>query len=325
MKLLITGGSGFIGINFILHILKKYPQYQVINLDKLTYASNQKALEHLEEHENYRFIQGDICDEVLVNQIVGTVDIIVHFAAETHVDRSITDASAFIKTNVLGTFNLLNAAKSNGNIRFHHISTDEVYGSLELESKELFSEKTPYDPRSPYSASKASSDHLVRSFFHTHNLPITISNCSNNYGPYQNPEKLIPFFITNLIEGKKVTLYGDGLNVRDWLHVKDHCEAIDLIIHKGTIGETYCIGGNCELKNIEVTKEILSHFSFTENMISYVKDRKGHDRRYAIDSSKISSELGWKPKHTFKEGIKETVKWYKKNPSLWKREDELKK
>ena len=219
----------------------------------------------------------------------------------------------------MGTHVLLDAARRNGNKRFHHISTDEVFGSLKLNEKRKFNEKTPYDPRSPYSASKAASDHLVRSYFHTHNLPITVSNCSNNYGPYQYPEKLIPLFITNLIEGKKVPVYGKGLNVRDWLYVEDHCEAIDLIINEGKIGETYCIGGDCEKRNIDITKKILNYFDFDDSMIEYVEDRKGHDLRYAIDSTKIKKELGWKQKHNFKEGLKETVEWYKQNEKWWRK------
>ncbi|MCK5630064.1 MAG: dTDP-glucose 4,6-dehydratase, partial [Nanoarchaeota archaeon] len=237
------------------------------------------------------------------------------FAAESHVDRSIESSDIFVKTNVIGTHTLLEAARINGNKRFHHISTDEVFGSLEAEGK--FNELTPYDPRSPYSASKAASDHLVRAYFHTHQLPVTISNCSNNYGPYQHPEKLIPLFITNLLENKNIPVYGDGLNIRDWLHVEDHCEAIDTIFHKGKIGETYCIGGECEKTNLEITKLILKEFNKDSNWIEFVEDRKGHDMRYAIDASKIKQELGWTPKHTFEQGIKETIQWYKNNVEWW--------
>jgi len=319
MKMLITGGCGFIGSNFILYMMKKHPDYNIVNLDKLTYAGNPDNLKSIEKNQNYRFVKGDICDAILVDKLVKESDIIVHFAAESHVDRSIKDSSIFVKTNVLGTHVLLDAARRNGNKRFHHISTDEVFGSLKLNEKRKFNEKTPYDPRSPYSASKAASDHLVRSYFHTHNLPITVSNCSNNYGPYQYPEKLIPLFITNLIEGKKVPVYGKGLNVRDWLYVEDHCEAIDLIINEGKIGETYCIGGDCEKRNIDITKKILNYFDFDDSMIEYVEDRKGHDLRYAIDSTKIKKELGWKQKHNFKEGLKETVEWYKQNEKWWRK------
>lgn len=317
--ILVTGGAGFIGSNFILYMLKKHPSYKIINLDKLTYAGNLENLKSAERNPNYLFVKGDICDENLVDDLVKKSDIIVHFAAESHVDRSIKDSGVFVKTNVLGTHNLLEAARRNGNKRFHHISTDEVFGSLALKGKDRFNEKTAYDPRSPYSASKASSDHLVRAYFHTHNLPITISNCSNNYGPYQFPEKVIPLFITNLIDKKKVPLYGKGLNVRDWLFVEDHCEAIDLIMHKGKIGETYCIGGNCEKSNIELTKDILIQFGMDDSMIEYVEDRKGHDLRYAIDSSKLQKELGWKPKHNFEEGLKSTIRWYKENEAWWRK------
>lgn len=315
MRLLVTGGCGFIGSNFILYILKKYPSYEIINLDKLTYAGNKKNLESLKDSKRYTFVKGDICDKKLVNSLVSKVDIIVHFAAESHVDRSINDSDPFIMTNIIGTKILLDAALNTGRKRFHHISTDEVFGDLKEEGK--FSENTPYNPHSPYSASKASSDHLVRAYYHTYGLPITISNCSNNYGPYQFPEKLIPLFITNLIEGRKVPVYGEGKNIRDWIFVDDHNEAVDMIIHKGKIGETYCIGGNCELRNIDITKIILKEFDKDENMITYVQDRKGHDFRYAINFSKITKELGWKPKHKFKQGLKETIEWYRKNPEWW--------
>ncbi len=316
MKLLVTGGCGFIGSNFILYILDKYPDYSIINLDKLTYAGNIENLKSIEKNPRYTFVQGDICDKDLVNDLVKKVDAIVHFAAESHVDKSILHADEFVRTNVLGTQILLDAALRNGGQRFHHISTDEVYGALGKEGK--FSEKTPYDPHSPYSASKASSDHLVRAYFYTFNLPITISNCSNNYGPYQFPEKLIPLFITNLIEGKTVPVYGDGLNVRDWVHVKDHNIAVDLILHRGKVGETYCIGGDAEMTNMEITKMLISSFGLGDSSIEYVKDRKGHDFRYAINFDKLSNELGWKPKYSFEEGLRETITWYKENESWWK-------
>jgi dTDP-glucose 4,6-dehydratase len=255
MKLLITGGAGFIGSNFILYWLKKYPQDQIINLDKLTYAGNLENLKAVEKNSNYQFVKGDITDKKLVDSLMKKVDTVVHFAAESHVDRSILDPGPFIKTNIEGTYVLLEAALANKIKRFHHISTDEVFGSLPLNSKKKFNEKTPYAPRSPYSASKAASDHLVRAYHITYNLPITISNCSNNFGPYQFPEKLIPLAITNLLEGKKVPIYGDGLYVRDWLYVEDHCRALDLILHKGKIGETYFIGGLTEdISNLEVIK-----------------------------------------------------------------------
>lgn len=324
MRLLVTGGAGFIGSNFIHYILNKYPNYKIVNLDLLTYAGNLENLKDLESRElgpNYKFVKGDIADSKIVNELVKNTDIIVNFAAESHVDRSILDSKDFIRTNIIGTHVLLEAAKSasrrNGNVRFHHVSTDEVYGSLGPNDAP-FNENTLYDPRSPYSASKAASDHLVRAYFHTHNLPVTISNCSNNYGLYQFPEKLIPLFITNLIEDKKVPLYGDGMNIRDWLYVEDHCEAIDLIIHKGKIGETYCVGGNSEKTNKEITNKILELMGKGEDMIEFVKDRPGHDRRYAIDFSKIKKELDWEPKVSFKEGLKKTIEWYKNNASWWK-------
>lgn len=316
MKMLVTGGCGFIGSNFIRYMLKKYPKYKIINLDNLTYAGNLENLKDVENNKNYKFVKGDICDEILINKTIKDINLIVHFAAETHVDKSINNKEKFIKTNIFGTFNLLNAALKK-KIRFHHISTDEVFGSLELDSQKKFKETTPYAPNSVYSASKASSDHLVRAFYKTYGLPITISNCSNNYGQYQYPEKLIPLIITNLIQNKKIPLYGNGKNIRNWINVLDHVKAIDLIIHKGKIGETYCIGGNCEKSNIEIAKIILSEMNLTENKIEYVKDRPGHDLRYAINSNKIKKELGWKPTIDFKQGIKETVNWYKNNEEWW--------
>ncbi|MDD5043071.1 MAG: dTDP-glucose 4,6-dehydratase [Patescibacteria group bacterium] len=317
MKILVTGGAGFIGSNFIHHIFKNHPDYKIINLDKLTYAGNLENLTAVEKNPNYEFVKGDIGDADLVNELVKDCDAIVHFAAESHVDRSIIDSGEFVKTNVLGTQVLLEAARINSRKRFHHISTDEVFGSLELDSPKKFNEKTPYDPRSPYSASKAAADHLVRSYFHTHALPITISHCSNSYGPYQFPEKVIPLFVTNLIEGKKVPVYGDGLNVRDWIYVDDHNRGVDLILHQGKIGETYCLGGDSEKSGIEITKKILELMGYGEEMIEYVKDRPGHDRRYAVDFSKIKNELGWEPRVDFETGLKETVEWYKTHESWW--------
>jgi len=316
MHFLITGGCGFIGSNFIRYLIERYPESKIFNIDKLTYAGNLENLHSIEKNKNYHFIKGDICDKELVNNLVSEADIIVNFAAESHVDRSIENSHEFIMTNIVGTHNLLEAAKNNGNKRFHHISTDEVYGSLGNEG--FFSEQTNYDPHSPYSASKASADHLVMAYYHTHKLPVTITNCSNNYGPYQHPEKLIPYFITNLMEGKKVPVYGTGTNVRDWLFVTDHCKAIDLVINKGKLGETYCIGGDCEKTNIEITKILISAFNMGPEMIDFVEDRKGHDFRYAIDFSKITKELGWSPSYSFKDGIKETVNWYKTNDSWWR-------
>lgn len=316
MKLLVTGGAGFIGSNFIHYWLNKYPEDSIINLDLLTYAGNLENLKELESNPNYKFVQGDICDAQLVDKLVKEVDVIVHFAAESHVDRSILNSADFIRTNVEGTRVLLEAAKNNGNKRFHHISTDEVFGALSFGSPK-FSENTPYDPRSPYSASKAASDHLVRAYYHTHGLPITISNCSNNYGPYQHPEKLIPHFITNLIEGKKVTVYGEGKNIRDWIHVNDHNRGVDLILKKGKIGETYCLGGNSERSNLDMTHDILNLMSFGEDKIEYVTDRLGHDLRYAIDYSKAKTDLGFEPEISLKDGLSATINWYKNNHQWW--------
>ncbi|MDO8592449.1 MAG: dTDP-glucose 4,6-dehydratase [bacterium] len=312
MKIIVTGGAGFIGSNFIRYWLNKYPDDRLTNLDALTYAGNLENLREVEKNKNYKFIKGDICDENLVNDAVKGMDAIVHFAAESHVDRSIMDCRDFIRANVMGTRNLLDAAKNNGFVRFHHISTDEVFGSLGPRDK-AFNERTPYDPRSPYSASKAASDHLVRAYWHTHKLPITISNCSNNYGPYQFPEKVIPLFITNLMAGKKVPVYGQGENIRDWIYVDDHNAGVDAIIKKGQIGETYCLGGNSELTNLELTKKILNLMGKGEEMIEYVADRPGHDLRYAMDFSKAANELGWRPAVSFEQGLKKTIEWYKNN------------
>ncbi len=320
MNLLVTGGAGFIGSNFIRYILKKYPDYRVVNLDLLTYAGNLENLCDVEKNKNYSFVKGDIVDKVLVEKLVkdNNINLIVNFAAESHVDRSIISSADFLRTNILGTHSLLEVVKKNSKIRFHHVSTDEVYGSLGPTDR-AFNESTAYDPRSPYSASKAASDHLVKAFYHTYDLPITISNCSNNYGPYQFPEKLHGLFITNLLEGKKIPLYGDGLNVRDWLYVEDHCSAIDVIIHRGKVGETYCIGGNCEKTNIEVARKILQLLNKDESMIEHVRDRLGHDRRYAIDSTKIKQELDWEPQTNFGNGMEKTVEWYKNNVDWWKK------
>jgi len=316
MKILVTGGAGFIGSNFIHHILRTYTEYGVVNLDALTYAGNLENLKEWEADERYRFVKGSVTDGKLVNSLVAEADIVVHFAAESHVDRSIMSPQAFIDTNIFGTYTLLETARKY-NKRLHHVSTDEVFGALKLDDKP-FNENTPYDPRSPYSASKAGSDHLVRAYFHTYGLPMTISNCSNNYGPYHFPEKLIPLAITNILEDKKIPVYGDGKQVRDWLYVEDHCKAIDLIIHSGKIGETYCIGGNAEQENIWIVKKLLEIFGRDESMIEYVKDRAGHDRRYAIDFSKIGSELGWRPTVTLEEGLRKTVNWFQENMDWWK-------
>lgn len=317
MKLLVTGGAGFIGSNFIHYWMRNYPEDMIVNLDALTYAGNLENLKEVENNSNYKFVKGDICDKELIDELVRDVDVIVHFAAESHVDRSILGSEEFVRTNIEGTRVLLEVAKNNGGKRFHHVSTDEVYGSLGKDDP-AFSEMTAYDPRSPYSASKAASDHLVRAYFHTHNLPITISNCSNNYGPYQFPEKIIPLFVTNLIEGKKIPVYGKGDNIRDWIHVDDHNRGVDLILQRGKIGQTYCLGGNSEKTNLEITQKILELMGAGEEMIEYVQDRKGHDKRYAIDFSKAKNELGWQPQISFKDGLQETINWYRNNQGWWK-------
>jgi len=319
-KLLVTGGAGFIGSNFILYWLKNHPDDEIVNLDKLTYAGNLQNLESVENNPHYRFIQGDICDGEIVKKAINGANIVVHFAAETHVDRSILDPTPFIKTNVEGTAKLLEAARLEKVTRFHHISTDEVFGALPLDSNKLFSELTPYDPRSPYSASKAGSDHLVRAYYHTYGLPITISNCSNNFGPYHFPEKLIPLAITNILEGEKVPVYGDGLHVRDWLYVEDHCRAIEAILTRGVVGETYLVGGLTEdIPNLEVVKRIIKLMGKTDEVIEYIKDRPGHDRRYAIDWSKIKRELGWEPQYSFDKALESTIEWFKENTAWWQR------
>ena len=314
MNLLITGGAGFIGSNLIYYIVEKYPDYKIINLDNLTYAGNLKNLKNLENNSNYKFIKGDINDYDLVDKIIkeNNIDTIIHLAAESHVDKSITGPDQFITTNIVGTHNLLKLALANNKIRFHHVSTDEVFGSLG-EGDPKFTEESAYDPRSPYSASKASSDHLVRSYYHTFDLPITISNCSNNYGPYQHKEKMIPLFIDKLLKSEQVPIYGDGRNIRDWLYVTDHCRAIDLIVHQGKIGETYLVGGDSEMRNINIAKLLADKLGHSANMIKLVKDRPGHDWRYAIDASKIKKELGWEPQINFEQGITKTIKWYKSN------------
>ena len=319
MKIFITGGAGFIGSNFILYWVKTHPTDQIINFDKLTYAGNLENLRAIEGHPGYTFVHGDICDPKSVLGAMSGADIVVHFAAESHVDRSIMEPAAFVETNVMGTQVLLDAALKNKVARFHHVSTDEVFGALPLDSAQKFTEDTAYNPRSPYAASKAGSDHLVRAYATTYGLPISITNCSNNFGPFQFPEKFIPLAITNLLEGKKVPVYGDGKYVRDWLYVQDHCRAIDVVLEKGKIGETYCVGGVAEdINNLSVVKKILNLLGKDESMIEYVTDRPGHDRRYAVDFSKITGELGWKPEHNFDEWLTSTVEWYKSNKAWWK-------
>jgi len=318
MKVFVTGGAGFIGSNFILYWMKKYPDDHILNFDNLTYAGNLENLKSVEQNNHYQFMHGNICDTNAVAGAMTDVDVVVHFAAESHVDRSILEAAPFVTTNVVGTQILLDAALKQNVKRFHHISTDEVFGSLSLDDANKFDESTRYDPRSPYAASKAGSDHLVRAYATTYGLPITISNCSNNFGPYQFPEKFIPLAITNLLEGKKVPVYGDGLYVRDWLYVEDHCRAIDMILQKGKIGETYCVGGVTEdINNLEVIKKILKILGKEETMIEFVKDRPGHDRRYAVDWSKIKNELAWEPMHSFDEWLEKTVTWYRENEGWW--------
>ena len=314
-KMLITGGAGFIGSNFIHYILSKYNDYQVINLDKLTYAANLDNLKDIEDNKNYRFIHGDIADQEFIFKLFENekFDIVINFAAESHVDNSILNPQIFTITNILGTQVLLDACRKYNIKRFHQVSTDEVYGELPLDDNSiLFTEKTPLNPSSPYSASKASADMLVKSYYRTYSLPITISRCSNNYGPYQHLEKLIPLMISKAINNDNLPVYGNGLNVRDWLHVYDHCTAIDLIIHEGEIGEIYNIGGNNEKSNIDVVKIILKELGKSEKLIKYVNDRPGHDLRYAIDSTKIKTTLNWKPVYSFEKGILDTIKWYTK-------------
>lgn len=320
MKLLVTGGAGFIGSNFILYWMKNHPEDQIVNFDKLTYAGNLENLKEVEKNSNYSFVKGDICDTEAIESSMKGIDWVVHFAAESHVDRSILEPAAFVMTNIIGTQVLLEGAVKNNVQKFHHVSTDEVFGELQLESSAKFDENTRYDPRSPYSASKAGSDHLVRAYHYTFDLPITITNCSNNFGPYQFPEKIIPLAITNLIEGKKIPIYGDGKYVRDWLYVEDHCRAIDLVLQKGKNGETYCVGGLSEdVNNLELVKKIIGLLGKSGDMIEFVKDRPGHDRRYAIDWSKIKNELGWEPLHSFDEWLSETVIWYQNNEDWWKK------
>lgn len=322
MNILVTGGAGFIGSCFIRHILKKYKDYKVINIDALTYAGNIENLNDMKDNPNYKFVHGNICDKKLVRELMQEVDCVVNFAAESHVDRSITGPEIFIETNVKGTLNLLQAAKDAKIERYLQVSTDEVYGSLGKTG--YFYETTPLAPNSPYSASKASADLLVRAYYETYKMPVLNTRCSNNYGPYQYPEKLIPFFISKLLKGEKVPVYGDGLNVRDWLYVYDHCSAIDTVLHKGKIGEIYNIGGHNEKTNIEITKLILNAMGKDESSIEYVQDRLGHDRRYAISNDKIQSQLGWKPSLTFEEGIKITIDWYLNNQD-WIKSIEKKK
>ncbi len=320
MKIIVTGGAGFIGGNFVHYMLKEHPEYQIICLDKLTYAGNMETLEPVMDNPNFTFVKADIADRDAVYALFEKEkpDVVVNFAAESHVDRSITDPGIFLQTNVLGTGVLLDACRIYGIKRYHQVSTDEVYGDLPLDRPDLFfTEETPLHTSSPYSASKASADLLVMAYHRTFGLPTTISRCSNNYGPYHFPEKLIPLMIANALNDKPLPVYGKGENVRDWLYVEDHCRAIDMIIHNGRVGEVYNIGGHNERTNLQVVKTVLKELGKSEDLITYVTDRPGHDRRYAIDPAKIHAELGWEPLTLFDEGIKKTVKWYLENRKWW--------
>ena len=320
MKILVTGGAGFIGGNFVHYMVNKYPEDEIVNLDLLTYAGNLETLKPVEEKKNYRFIKGDIADRPFIMELFQKekFDIVINFAAESHVDRSISDPSIFVQTNVMGTVVLLDACRAYGVKRFHQVSTDEVYGDLPLDRPDLFfTEETPLHTSSPYSSSKASADLFVMAYYRTYGMPVTISRCSNNYGPYQFPEKLIPLMISRALAEEPLPVYGKGENVRDWLHVLDHCIAIDLVIRNGKEGEVYNIGGHNERTNLEVVKTIIKALNKSEDLIQYVTDRPGHDRRYAIDPTKMEKELGWKPIYTFDTGIQETIEWYLTNKDWW--------
>ena len=314
MRILVTGGAGFIGTNFIRYLLQKYRDYHIVNLDKLTYAGNLKNLEGIENDRRYSFVKGNICDKNIVGKAMNGCDIVVNFAAETHVDRAIIDAGTFVQTDVFGSYILLREARNQKIKRFVQISTDEIYGSIENGS---FTEESSINPRNPYSGSKAGADLLALSFYHTYNLPVIVTRSTNNFGSYQHPEKLIPLFITHLLEGKKVPLYGDGRNVRDWTYVLDNCEAIDTAMHKGSVGEVYNISSGNEMQNIEITRLILEKLGKDESFIQYVTDRLGHDRRYSIECKKIK-ELGWKPKYDFEKALDKTIQWYNENIPWWK-------
>lgn len=321
MKILVTGGAGFIGGNFIHYMVEKYPEDMIVNLDLLTYAGNLETCKKVEGKENYKFVRGDIAERKFIFELFEKeqFDIVVNFAAESHVDRSITDPEAFVRTNVMGTTTLLDASVKYGVKRYHQVSTDEVYGDLPLDRKDLlFTELTPLHTSSPYSSSKASADLFVQAYYRTYGLPVTISRCSNNYGPYHFPEKLIPLMISRALADEKFPVYGNGENVRDWLHVEDHCRAIDLIVRNGRVGEVYNVGGHNERTNLEVVKTILKALDKPESLIEYVTDRPGHDMRYAIDPTKLETELGWKPKYNFETGIQQTIEWYLNNQEWWK-------
>ncbi|MBT2290565.1 dTDP-glucose 4,6-dehydratase [Paenibacillus albidus] len=317
-KVLVTGGAGFIGGNFVQYMVDKYPHYDIVNLDALTYAGDLTKHKAIENKANYRFVKADIADRDVILALFAEekFEYVVHFAAESHVDRSITDPGIFVRTNVMGTQVLLDAAKANGIKKFVHVSTDEVYGELDFDPTVFFTEDTPLQPNSPYSASKASSDLLVRAYHETFGLPMNITRCSNNYGPYHFPEKLIPLTISKVVNGQEVPVYGDGKNIRDWLHVWDHCAAIDLVLHEGISGEVYNVGGHNEKTNLEVVKTIIAALGKSEDLITFVTDRLGHDKRYAIDPTKLE-QLGWKPTYTFETGIAQTIEWYMDNREWW--------
>lgn len=320
MNIIVTGGAGFIGSNFVFHMLQGHPEYRIVCLDKLTYAGNLSTLELVMGNANFRFVKADICDRAAVYQLFEEEhpDMVVNFAAESHVDRSIENPGIFLETNIMGTAVLMDACRKYGITRYHQVSTDEVYGDLPLDQPDLFfTEDTPIHTSSPYSSSKASADLLVLAYHRTYGLPVTVSRCSNNYGPYHFPEKLIPLMIINALHDKPLPVYGDGLNVRDWLYVEDHCQAIDLILHKGTVGEVYNVGGHNEMKNIEIVKLICRTLGKPESLIQFVTDRKGHDRRYAIDPTKIHRELGWLPETKFADGIQKTIQWYVTHEDWW--------
>ena len=320
MTIIVTGGAGFIGSNFIFYMLKKYPDYRIVCLDKLTYAGNLSTLETALKNPNFRFVKADICDRAAVLLLFEEEhpNMVVNFAAESHVDRSIEDPGIFLQTNILGTAVLMDACRKYGVARYHQVSTDEVYGDLPLDRPDLFfTEETPIHTSSPYSSSKASADLLVQAYHRTYGLPVTISRCSNNYGPYHFPEKLIPLMIINCLHDKPLPVYGAGLNVRDWLYVEDHCRAIDLILHNGSIGEVYNVGGHNEMRNIDIVKMICKALGKPESLITYVADRKGHDMRYAIDPTKIHNELGWLPETKFADGIQKTIRWYLEHQDWW--------
>ncbi len=320
MNIIVTGGAGFIGSNFVFHMLKAHPYYRIICLDKLTYAGNLSTLEPVMDNPNFRFVKADICDKEAVEKLFEEEkpDIVVNFAAESHVDRSIENPQIFLETNIIGTSVLMDACRKYGIKRYHQVSTDEVYGDLPLDRPDLFfTENTPIHTSSPYSSSKAGADLLVLAYHRTFGLPVTVSRCSNNYGPYQFPEKLIPLMIIRALHDESLPVYGDGLNVRDWLYVEDHCKAIDLIIHNGKVGEVYNVGGHNEMANIDIVKLILKQLGKPESLITYITDRKGHDRRYAIDPTKIHNDLGWLPETKFADGIVKTINWYLENESWW--------